>query len=424
MRRDVSRSSNVSLDEENRNARAPVEATLSCLWVLTPLVATVSVLVVFLSMATNQWLHTEEKMNNPAYNGTGEKEFLSKFTISGLWTFCFTNPGEIFYHCNRIDYFSKERYSPDPADSALAIPYTVTRTVIFFIFASLLLSTAYVFSIMGQCVKNRTVYTFISGVVFTVAGLVMLLALIMYISVFKSEIGSKLRSRSHFQPAPFVYWYGYSFLLYIVGLISAQISGVASIFLFIYKMRLEWRYEIYNELRRGKKKAQRPNHFVHHERSVYYPCRRHPEAYINSNSAIHFPPIPQRRYFFSKEPVSDSPCSVHRIPHVRSRSNSVKDDLSSFYDFPPPPTISYQFDDTFNRDSFRRLPRDVTTNTVSTTADVNCDMMSERFEDFSPIVQHEREFVTFNLDQPLPLRSQSVVSISSKSDTLRRTTPV
>lgn len=251
-------------------------------------------------------------------------------------------------------------------------------------------------------------------------GLVMLLGLIMYISVFKSEIGSKLRARSHFQPAPFVYWYGYSFLLYIIGLITAQISGVASIFLFIYKMRLEWRYELYNELKRGKKKAQRPNHFINHERSVYYPCRRHPEAYINSNSAIHFPPIPQKRYFFSKEPISDSPCSVHRIP---VHSNSVKD-LSSFYDFPPPPTISYQFDDTFNRNSMRRLPRDVTTNTVSTTADVNCDIMSEHFEDFSPIIQHEHEFVTFNLDQPLPLRSQSVVSISSKSDTLRRTTPV
>ncbi|KAL3273584.1 hypothetical protein HHI36_015018 [Cryptolaemus montrouzieri] len=329
--------------------------------------------------------------------------------------------GETLYECSRIDFFSKEQYSPDPADSALAVPYTVTKTVIFFILASLLLSTAYVFSILGQCAKNRTVYTFVSGIIFTIAGLVMLLGLIMYISVFKSEIGSKLRPRNHFQPPPFVYWYGYSFLLYIAGLISTQISGIASIFLFIYKIRFEWRHELYLEMRRGKKKTHRPNNFVHHDTSIYYPCRRHPEAYVNSNSAIFFPPIPQKRYFFSKEPISDSPCSVHRV--TRSQSNSVKD-LPNFYDFPPPPTISYQFEENFNRDSLRHLPRDVTTNTISTTADVNCDTLGDHYDDFSPSIQHEHEFVTFNLDQPLPLRSQSIVSISSRNDTLRRTTPV
>ncbi|KAK9888228.1 hypothetical protein WA026_000497 [Henosepilachna vigintioctopunctata] len=329
--------------------------------------------------------------------------------------------GETLYECSRIDFFSKEQYSPDPADSALAIPYTITKTVIFFIFASLLLSTAYMFSILGQCAKNRTVYTFVSGVIFTIAGLVMLLGLIMYISVFKSEIGSKLRAKSHFSPAPFVYWYGYSFLLYIVGLVSTQISGIASIFLFIHKIRFEWRHELYQEMKKGKKKVNRSNNTPHEDTSLHHHCRRHPEAYVNSNSAMYFPTLPQKRYFFSKEPLSDSPCSVHRVP--KSQSNSVKD-LSTFYDFPPPPTISYQFEENFNRESLRHLPRDMTANTISTTADVNCDIMGEHFEEYSPSIQHELEFVTFNLDQPLPLRSQSIVSINSKNDPLRRTTPV
>lgn len=69
----------------------PLEAILSCLWVLTPLTATVSLLVVLIAILTNQWLHTEEKMSNPSYNGTGEKDYLSKLTISGLWMLCFTN---------------------------------------------------------------------------------------------------------------------------------------------------------------------------------------------------------------------------------------------------------------------------------------------------------------------------------------------
>lgn len=68
-----------------------LEAILSVLWVLTPLTATVSVFAVLVAIVTNQWLHTEEKMNNPSYNGTGEKDYLSKMTVSGLWMLCFTN---------------------------------------------------------------------------------------------------------------------------------------------------------------------------------------------------------------------------------------------------------------------------------------------------------------------------------------------
>lgn len=87
----------------------------------------------------------------------------------------------------------------------------------------------------------------------------------------------------------------------------------------------------------------------------------------------------------------------------------------------------------FGRSAF---PRDITSNTMSTTADVNCEefgVLPEGgcYDDYSPSIQHEHEFVTFDLDQPLPLRAaQSSLSISSNrgvgggGDTLRRTTPV
>lgn len=113
------------------------------------------------------------------------------------------------------------------------------------------------------------------------------------------------------------------------------------------------------------------------------------------------------------------PCSLH----------CREVDATNFYDFPPPPTISYQFEDRpvpFGRSSL--FPRDVTSNTMSTTADVNCEeFVPDGFEDYSPsIQQHEHEFVTFDLDQPLPLRAQSSLSISSRGagDSMRRTTPV
>lgn len=42
-----------------------------------------------------------------------------------------------------------------------------------------------------------------------VAGLLMLIGLVMYISVFKAEVGSKLRPRSQLQPPIFTFRYGY-----------------------------------------------------------------------------------------------------------------------------------------------------------------------------------------------------------------------
>ncbi|KAF2897051.1 hypothetical protein ILUMI_09130 [Ignelater luminosus] len=310
----------------------------------------------------------------------------------GYWLIFFVAAGETLYECNKIDYFSKEKYSPDPNDSTLAIP----------------------------C-------------------LVMLLGLIMYISVFKAEVGSKLRTRSQLQPAIFTYHYGFSFLLYVSGFISTQLAGISAVFLFIYRMQHEWRRKHLEDIRRGKVRTPPPSiNYVQLDHTMFYPCRRHPQAYINSNSSIHIPinfpsPVHQRRYFFSKEPIPESPCSIH---HNRSQSNSLKDISSSFYDFPPPPTISYQFEElkSFNRDASRHFPRDITTNTVSTTADINCDdFLPEQYDDYSPSIQHEHEFVTFDLDQPLPIRAQSTVSVNSRNDngkkdfstdTLRRTTPV
>lgn len=61
----------------------------------------------------------------------------------------------------------------------------------------------------------------------------MLIGLIMYISIFKAEIGSKLRPKSPLQPPLFTFTYGQSFFLYVIGFISTEIVGVLNVFLFI-----------------------------------------------------------------------------------------------------------------------------------------------------------------------------------------------
>lgn len=65
------------------------------------------------------------------------------------------------------------------------------------------------------------------------SGLLMLIGLIVYISIFKAEIGSKLRPKSSLHPPLFVFKYGHSFFLYVLGFIFTELVGVLDVFLYI-----------------------------------------------------------------------------------------------------------------------------------------------------------------------------------------------
>lgn len=66
----------------------------------------------------------------------------------------------------------------------------------------------------------------------------MLIGLIMYISVFKAEIGSKLRPKSSLQPPIFTFQYGQSFLMYVIGFIVTEFVGILNVFLYIKLQQL------------------------------------------------------------------------------------------------------------------------------------------------------------------------------------------
>ncbi|XP_056640528.1 voltage-dependent calcium channel gamma-5 subunit [Diorhabda sublineata] len=410
MQRPLSRAAEASSDEEV-NVLGSLEATLSCLWIFTPLSATFSLIFITVGISTNQWLHTSEKMPNPAYNGTGEKDYLPKLTVSGLWTFCFTNPGETLYQCSMIEYFSEEVYSPDPNDSSLAIPYTVTKSILFILLGSVFVLVGYVFCLLGQFLCNRSRFSLIAGVIFIQTGLAMLCGLIMYIAVFKTEVGSKLRPQSQLQPASFDYRYGYSFIIYVTGVVCTKITGVMAVLLFINRSQYEWK---------KKRLIEEPIIDNYNERRIIrhmlHPCKLHPEAYVNSNSAIVYSPYIQRELPYS----NTIPCSLH--PR-RSQSNSLKD-VSYFPDMFAPSTISYNFPRHLSTDHINNLsgfPRDATTITVSTTADIDYAT-----DEYSPTM-HEHEFARFDLERSMNIRAPSVSSLKSQNyqtDTLRRTTPV
>ncbi|KAJ9593235.1 hypothetical protein L9F63_015234 [Diploptera punctata] len=316
----------------------------------------------------------------------------------------------------------------------------------------------------------------------------MLIGLVMYISIFKAEIGSKLRPRSQLQPPFFTYRYGFSFLLIVSGFMATEIAGTCAIFLYIYWHQKEWgrkRHEHHLHRRKLSSSSMLLN-VDHHNPTSLFPCRRHPHSYQQPypGRPPHLRASPQRRFYLehrgpevechnSAEP---SPC---RHPAIPSFTGSMRDmTSSSYYSFPAPagtlvdtgyhhyhhhhhdeeceatPRIADHHHHhhhhhlphhphhhgsarelSTSRSSF--FPRDATTNTVSTTADINsCGDNDVEEEDYSPSIQHEHEFVTFDLDDNPPVPPVRAVATGTDElspqqrrkdfgfDTLRRTTPV
>ncbi|GAB6022811.1 hypothetical protein CHUAL_006909 [Chamberlinius hualienensis] len=340
------------------------------LWIFTPVTSTMALLLFTVAIFTNQWLHSEEKikveLNASSINQPEEKDILlPKFTVSGLWTLCYTEPGQSEMHCINIDYFPVKEYSPDPADSTMAIPYAVTRAAIFYFISIVLLLFGEISCIFGHCFNCRRIFIFISGCTFITTGLTILAGLVIYISTFKSEVGAKLQEQSSFQPPLFTYTYGFSFLLVVACFLASELSGTSAIFLYIRLCRKHWSIDI---LKYG------------HQCQTNAPTT---SSYSRSSGSRFFD------YYLSRE-NSPRPSMVrsligfHTLPNTRGGGTTTalfdENQLANVHGFGCPAYRS----ESMRELSYYSLPltsRDITCNTLSTTVDINRDYSTSR--DFS-----------------------------------------
>ncbi|XP_011308344.1 uncharacterized protein stg1 [Fopius arisanus] len=352
---------------------SPSRSSGNSLAIASGISAILSLVIVSIAIGTGEWLLTEERLPKDfSANLTAEPD--SKVTYSGLWRVCIANTSVMQYKCKNIDYFPSEEYTPDPSDSTMAIPYAVTKSAIFFFAATVLLVIAEVCYFTAHVYRPRhRLCVFVAGVVFTVCGLLMLVGMIMYISVFKAEVGSKLRPKSSFQGPPFTYRYGFSFLLYVSGFITTEVAGTSAIFLYI-----SWHQRDFNRRNAKQKNCDNVYHVANHVgHQNFHPHHSHGSFLCERH---------QKRYFFSRDSV----------------------DQMDFDEFlPPPPSLDYH-------DYPGQFPRDLTTQTISTTADVIHD-------ECSPGIP--QEFVTFDIDAPFPA-GPPVRNNEWPLEAFRRTTPV
>lgn len=65
-----------------------------------------------------------------------------------------------------------------------------------------------------------------------IEGLLSLSGLIMFISIFKSEAYYKLQPESYGKEPLFTFDYGQSFILYVIGFVVVELSGILNVCLF------------------------------------------------------------------------------------------------------------------------------------------------------------------------------------------------
>ncbi|XP_074604586.1 stargazin-like protein [Brevipalpus obovatus] len=258
--------------------------SVKILKILTPLSALGSLIAHCVSVFTNEWLYSEESMPNPVFNKTNlnaEPEFLSKHTVSGLWILCQSNPGEAHMNCSEIDYFSREGYQPDPNDSTMAIPHAARRAAYLMIIGGGMILLGFGLSSARKICYNIRITNFFSGILFILSGLCILSAIVVYISTFKTEVGTKLRPKSAFHDPNFRYHYGLSFVFAVVSLMMSELAATFCLFLYIEEHQTSWRQELRQTLNpshqfyHGLPTLGRPKLQVNVPQSVASYCTKH-----------------------------------------------------------------------------------------------------------------------------------------------------
>ncbi|XP_026317620.1 uncharacterized protein LOC113228503 [Hyposmocoma kahamanoa] len=409
---------------------AQINSSVACLWLLTPISAGTAVVAVLVAVSTNNWLHTEENMLSSSFNGTGKHTLVAKHTISGLWRICHTDPGSTVYRCWDIPYFPLSQYTPDPIDSTNAIPYVVTRSAAPLLLAVLTQAVGALCCVLGHCVKGRRLCTFIAGVLFIISGLIMLTGIVMYISVFKSQVGHKLRYMTLFNTPRMSYSYGYSFGLYLSGFIAVELAGTSAIFLFLQWYQKDWITELTEKAKADCRAWDREYAFSEfRERDSTLLERRmmKRDTYPPTGSSA-ATPHETRRFVYEGDNVPH--CSIHKNRRINLSSGSLKDlSSSTLYGFPaaPRPTAC---DNYF--EEFKEVPQSANTLSGLRSASIfqsQASMASGRFLDSNavePPPSREEELVTFGAgarcitnEEPPPRHDRAV-----GTDPYRRTTPV
>lgn len=263
----------------------------------------------------------------------------------------------------------------------------------------------------------------------------MLTGIVMYISVFKAQVGHKLRYVTFFDVPLMSYSYGYSFGLYVSGFIAVELAGTSAIFLFLQSYQKDWITELTEKAKSDCRAWDREYAFSDfRERDSTLVERRTTkrDTYPPTGSSAATPHERRRFIFDGDADAAEAHCSIHNKNRRLNQSSASLKDLSSstLYGFPaaPRPTACDSY-----FEEFREVPQSANTLSGLRSASIfhsQASVASGQFLDTAcggePPPPREDELVTFGTglrggdDKSHPARHDRAVG----TDPYRRTTPV
>ncbi|CAF2133815.1 unnamed protein product [Rotaria magnacalcarata] len=147
----------------------------------------------------------------------------------GLWRECMREAIDIPYTCEIVKY-SKTEAKLEKGFKAVA--YRSAPSMACFTAASALLIVAIFLFTRGLCKRRRKAVFFISGLLFSISGLLTMVGVTLYVSITTEE------SVKIDQDFPVMKcFYGFSFLCAVLSFVLQELTGVLTVYWFIYRFR-------------------------------------------------------------------------------------------------------------------------------------------------------------------------------------------
>ncbi|KAK3583023.1 hypothetical protein CHS0354_005667 [Potamilus streckersoni] len=268
-----------------------------------------------IAVATDYWLYTLEKQVVEDVNGTA---IYNKFW-SGLWRKCSVNsqfPSKL--NCTYIKYFTVND-DRDGIPQTEAILLTMRRSTWFPLASLFILLIGGIICFVGHCESGRKTLTFVSGILFVLAGLCTLVGIILYIGSITEEVGNK--PKVSIEEPQFVYYYGSSFMMAVGSFGLTELSGVFSVYLYITR---------YKHAQRKKKQLALKSDS--NDRGYQWRCKRsRPQSQDRSHSRDRSrdTSLSRSESYYTYTPISETTCTSHELSNYSFPKETSRNTLST-----------------------------------------------------------------------------------------------
>ncbi|CAF1182652.1 unnamed protein product [Adineta steineri] len=147
----------------------------------------------------------------------------------GLWQECAKEVMDAPYICEIVKWSKAEAKLEK---GFKAVSYRSAPSMVCFSAASVLLIIAIFLFTRGLCKRRRKAVFFISGLLFSISGLLTMVGVTLYVSITTEESVKIDQDHPVMQCS-----YGYSFLCAVLSFVLQELTGVLTVYWFIYRFR-------------------------------------------------------------------------------------------------------------------------------------------------------------------------------------------